>query len=163
MTERKAAGPIAASSAPGGQGRSRTRAGRRGWILPHSFALAGFWAVLVPAGFTGAQAAPLQLPLQLPLQEVIWAHPAPGRVQGFVIFISPVEGPDDAARQIEVGKPAGVSMGSGAMWAFRAIVPAAYDEFVAVAAVAPDGTQSPLSAWSVAAPTAPGQPLLIQP
>ncbi len=113
-----------------------------------------------PTGLAGAQAA---APLQLPLQEVTWAHPAPGRVQGFVIFISPVARLDDAVRQVDVGKPAGVSMGSGGMWAFRAIVPASYDEFLAVAALAPDGTQSPLSSWSVAAPTAPGQPLLIQP
>jgi hypothetical protein len=121
------------------------------------FTLTGLWAGLTPAATAGAQAA------SLPLQEVVWAHPTPGRVQGFVIFISPVAGVDTAARQIDVGKPAGVSMGSGAMWAFRAIVPAAYDEFVAVAAIAPDGTRSPLSSWSVAAPTAPGQPLLIQP
>lgn len=120
--------------------------------------LAGIvWVAVIPVTIAAAQAA------ALPLQEVAWAHPAPGQVQGFVIFISSVAGLDDAARQIDVGKPAGVSMGSGAMWTFRAIVPAAYDEFVAVAAVAPDGTQSPLSSWSVAAPTVPGQPLLIQP
>jgi len=64
---------------------------------------------------------------------------------------------------LKVGKPAGRSMGEGGMWAFSALVPASYDEFVAVAAVAPDGRRSPLSAWSVAAPTAPGQPMLIQP
>lgn len=155
-TERKAAGPIAANVAPNGREGSRIRVGRQARILL-LFGLAGGWTALLSAEIAGAQGA------ALPLQEVVWGHPTPGRVQGFVIFISPMAGLDDAARQIDVGKPAGVSMGSGGMWAFRAIVPAAYDEFVAVAAIASDGTQSPLSAWSVAAPTAPGQPMLIQP
>jgi len=159
-TERKAAGPISACRvcahdvADGGQGCG-TRADRHVWIQL-LFALVASGAFLIPAAIAGAQDA-------LPLQEVTWAHPTPGWVQGFVIFVSPVAGLEDATRQITVGKPAGRSMDNDGMWAFTAIVPAAYDEFLAVAAVGPDGTHSPLSSWSVVVPTAPGQPLLIQP
>ncbi|MHA7840068.1 MAG: hypothetical protein ACX98W_21600 [bacterium] len=97
-----------------------------------------------------------------PMQEITWAHPSPSRVARFVVFVSTAEGSEDSARQIDVGKPAGMPMGSGSMRFFSALVPAGFDEFLAVAAVAADGSRSGLSSWSRPSPSAPGQPLPVQ-
>lgn len=100
---------------------------------------------------------------EVSMQEVTWAHPRPAGVERFMIFVSAVEGAEKDARQIDVGKPSGIPVGAGAVRYFTATVPAEFEEFIAVAAVAPNGSRSALSTWSRPAPSAPGQPVLIQP
>ncbi len=125
--------------------RSRTRQGIA-WVLTLGLGLATL-------GLPSAALA------QTAMHEIVWAHQAPGDVQRFVIFVSPVQGNESLARQVDVGMPPGSDQGS--LRYFSAIVPVALDEYVAVAAVGSDGSLSPLSAWSGLPPTQPGQPLLI--
>jgi len=87
------------------------------------------------------------------VHEVTWAH--------FVIFISPVAGSVDEARQVDVGKPGG--SGSGSAQFFSALVSVGVGDFVAVAAVGRNGLLSDLSGWSPAQPSQPGQPLVVEP
>lgn len=93
------------------------------------------------------------------MHELTWAHAQPNGVQRFVVFVSPVAGDRAQARQIDVGKPPG-EPNSGAIW-YSAVISAERDEFVAVAAMASDGSLSGLSRWSGLPPSPPGQPLLI--
>jgi hypothetical protein len=92
------------------------------------------------------------------IHEVIWLHESPNEVTSFVLFVSPVFGSTDGARQINVPNPGG----SGSAQSFSALVPIASDDFVAVAALGQNGLLSSLSAWSPQ-PSQPGQPLVVQP
>jgi len=95
------------------------------------------------------------------VHEVTWAHLSPSDVRSFVIFISPVAGSVDEARQVDVGKPGG--SGSGSAQFFSALVSVGVGDFVAVAAVGRNGLLSDLSGWSPAQPSQPGQPLVVEP
>ncbi|MEE8166610.1 MAG: hypothetical protein V3T64_13660 [Myxococcota bacterium] len=94
------------------------------------------------------------------LHEITWAHNAAAEVQNFVVFVSAVQGDQANSRQIYVGKPASQS-NSGSLQTFSAIVSVELDEYVAVAALALDGSLSELSRWSGLPPSQPGQPFLI--
>ena len=96
------------------------------------------------------------------MHEVTWAHNAAGDVQNFVVFVSTVKGDQANARQINVGKPTGQT-NAGSLEMFSAIVAVELDEYLAVAAIALDGSLSELSAWSGVPPSPPGQPLLMVP
>jgi hypothetical protein len=93
------------------------------------------------------------------MHEVTWLHESPNEVRSFMLFVSPVSGSTDGARQINVPNPGG----SGSVQFFSALVPIASDDFVAVAAIGQNGLLSGLSAWSRAQPSQPGQPLVVQP
>lgn len=95
------------------------------------------------------------------LHEVSWAHPSPAQVSRFVVFVSPVRGDTGAARQVEVGKPAGQAVGS--LHLYSAIVPIDFDEFVAIGAVDNAGMLGAMSTWSAVPPSRPGQPLVVEP
>jgi hypothetical protein len=95
------------------------------------------------------------------INEITWAHPTPGQVRNFVLYVSPVEGSVQSARQIDLGKPPGES--SGFLSIFTAMVPLEAADFVAVGAVGFDGRLSGLSAWSQPAPSRPGQPVVVEP
>ena len=95
------------------------------------------------------------------VHEVTWAHSSPSDVRSFVIFVSPVAGSVDEARQVNVGKPGG--SGSGSAQFFSALVSVGVGDFVAVAAVGRNGLLSDLSGWSPAQPSQPGQPLVVEP
>ena len=95
------------------------------------------------------------------LHEITWGHQTPDGVRSFVLYVSPQEGALELARRIEVGKPTGENIGF--MQLYSALVPMASDEFVAVAAIGRNGLPSPLSAWSQAKPSQPGQPVVVEP
>jgi len=97
---------------------------------------------------------------QMALHEITWAHASPNEVVRFVVFVSRTSGDRAGARQINVGKPANPRI-EGANSVYSAIVSVDLLEYVAVAAVALDGTLSPLSAWSGLPPSTPGQPFYI--
>ncbi len=95
------------------------------------------------------------------LTEITWAHPAPQRVSGFVVMISPTGSTSSDTRWVEVGKPTGRS--SGTMSFYTAIIPISSDEYVAIGAVGINGLMSAMSPWSAVPPSRPGQPLVIEP
>ncbi len=129
--------------------RSRQGTGARSVLATFSLILgcAVFW---LPGS---ALAAPA-------LHEITWAHNAAAEVQNFVVFVSAVQGDQANSRQISVGKPASQS-DSGSLQTLSAIVSVELDEYVAVAALALDGSLSELSRWSGMPPSRPGQPFLI--
>ena len=95
------------------------------------------------------------------LHEVSWGHPSPNSVQSFIVYIAPEDGAIELARQINVGVPAGQTLGS--LRLYTAIVSSEDDEYIAVAALGRNGLLSPLSAWGRVQPTQPGQPTLVEP
>ena len=97
---------------------------------------------------------------QVGLHEIRWKHRTPNQVVRFVVFVSPTSGDRASARQINVGKPATPEIDGGS-YVYSAIISADLLEYVAVAAVALDGSLSPLSAWSGLPPSTPGQPFYI--
>jgi hypothetical protein len=113
---------------------------------------------------TGGSRAQGAEPEDVALQEITWAHPSPSDVARFVIYLSSTRGAEQSARQIDVGKPRGVKgPAASPMRYFSAVVPTRLDDFVAVAAIARDGTRSPLSAWAGVPPGRPGRPALLEP
>jgi len=137
------------STATSAANRSRRATGSRSVLAAFSLVIgcAVFWL----AGSALAASA---------MHEITWGHDAADEVQNFVVFVSPVEGVQANSRQINVGKPASQSS-SGSFQLFSAIVSVEFDEYVAVAAVALDGSLSELSRWSALPPSQPGQPFLI--
>jgi hypothetical protein len=93
------------------------------------------------------------------IHEVTWLHESPNEVTSFVLFVSPVFGSTDGARQINVPKPGG----SGSPQSFSAIVSIASADYVAVAALGQNGLLSAVSEWKLPQPSQPGQPLIVQP
>ncbi len=132
----------------GNAGKDGSRRGIPGWALALLLGiLAGFPAV-APAG-------------EIVLHELTWGHPSPAQVSRFVVFVSRTRGDANGARQVEVGKPAG--MVSGTLQLYSAIVPIDHEEFVAVGAVDSAGNLGAMSDWSAVPPSRPGQPLLVEP
>jgi hypothetical protein len=95
------------------------------------------------------------------LHEVSWGHPSPSSVRSFIVYIAPESGAIELARQVDVGVPAGQTLGS--LRLYTAIVSSEEDEYIAVAALGRNGLLSPLSSWGRVQPTQPGQPKLVQP
>jgi hypothetical protein len=95
------------------------------------------------------------------LHEISWGHAAPSSIQSFIFFISPENGAADLARQVDVGIPAGETLGT--LPIYSAIVSSGDDDFIAVAALGRNGLLSPLSAWGAVQPSQPGQPTLVVP
>jgi len=95
------------------------------------------------------------------LHEVSWGHPSPNSVRSFIVYIAPESGAIELARQVDVGIPAGQTLGS--LRIYSAIVSSEESEYIAVAALGRNGLLSPLSAWGRVQPTQPGQPTLVQP
>ncbi len=95
------------------------------------------------------------------LHEISWGHPSPSSVRSFIVYIAPESGAIELARQVDVGIPAGQSL--GALRLYTAIVSSDEDEYIAVAALGRNGLLSPLSEWGRVQPTQPGQPTLVQP
>lgn len=93
------------------------------------------------------------------MQTITWGHPSPANVERFMVTISPVKGPSESSRTIDVGKPASVP--SGSLEIFTALVQMEFDEFVSVAAVGRNGLTSLPSVWSGVPPTRPGQPRVV--
>jgi hypothetical protein len=128
---------------------SRGRSARRAGVLAVALLLA-----LASFGFaTAAQA-------QAKLHEVVWAHGTPENVARFVVFVASSEGDQAGARQVNVGKPANPTPTPNG-YLYSAVVSAELNEYIAVAAVAYDGSLSELSDWSGLPPTKPGQPFYI--
>lgn len=118
------------------------------WIL----ATLILWAV--PFGAVGSARA------ETALHEITWAHPTPGQVVRFIVFAAPTSGDQAGARRINVGKPANPEI-VGPNSVYSAIISVERTDFVAVGAVALDGSMSPLSDWSTLPPSTPGQPFYI--
>jgi hypothetical protein len=99
------------------------------------------------------------------MHEITWAHASPADVRAFVVYLAPNKGKkaESKARIIDVGKPKSVGSGGGGVRYYSAVIQGNVGEFVAVAAIAADGTRSPLSAWAGLPPSRPGQPLLVTP
>lgn len=135
------------------------RQGGRGAAMrrPRTGLLLGLAVVVI--GFFLSLGSPEPALAGEPLHEVTWAHGAASQVRHFVIFVSEVDGDIDIARAIDVGKPIGRA--SGTIQFFSAIIPAEFDDYVAIAAVAADGSLSPLSAWTGLPPSQPGQPVVV--
>lgn len=123
------------------------RAERRGGAI-------GLWVAACALIAAAATAAPTT-------HEIIWAHPDGNAVKRFVVLVSPVKGDAGGARRIDVGKPQGQR--SGTVEYYSALVTLESDEYVAIAAVGLDGRMGPLSSWSSARPSRPGQPIVITP
>ncbi|MCP4907611.1 MAG: hypothetical protein GY910_21790 [bacterium] len=94
------------------------------------------------------------------LHQIDWTHQG-GGVSRFIVLISPLEGSLAEARQVDVGLPDGVLIGSTNL--YSAMVSFAADEHLSVAAVGLNGTMSVPSEWKGMPPTRPGQPLLVEP
>jgi len=141
--------------------RKRQARGRRIFVpAARSFASRVAFAVglLVLGGvFVGA---PENAHAQMGLHEITWAHGTPNQVVRFVVFASATSGDRAGARQINVGKPANPRI-EGGNSVYSAIISVDPLEYVAVAAVALDGSLSPLSEWSGLPPSTPGQPFYI--
>lgn len=129
-------------------GKDGSRRGIPGW------ALALLLGIL--AGHPGVSTA-----AEIVLHEVTWGHPSPAQVSRFVVFVSRTRGDTNGARQVEVGKPAGIV--SGMLQLYSAIVPVELEEFVAIGAVDSAGNLGAMSSWSAVPPSRPGQPLLVEP
>jgi hypothetical protein len=124
---------------------------------PMGAAVIALLATLMTAGLSHAvEPAPGEK-----VHEVTWLHEAPVEVDGFIIFVSPISGSASDARQVDVGKPGGSK--SSSVQLFSALVSVGLDEYVAVAAVGRNGTQSILSDWGQPQPSQPGQPLVVEP
>ena len=115
--------------------------------------------VIASAGVLGLGTSPALA--ENDLHEIVWGHQTPDGVRSFILYVSPQEGALEQARRIEVGKPTGENIGY--MQLYSALVSMASDEFVAVAAIGRNGLPSPLSAWSQAKPSQPGQPVVVEP
>ena len=112
-------------------------------------------ALAVAAGGSAAAQADVEP------HEVSWMHPSPGQVHHFIVSISPVKGPSEEVRRIDVGKPAGESTGSYQF--FTTTVPIDEAEFVSISAVGRNGLTSAPSDWHGVPPTRPGQPQVVDP
>ena len=150
-TLRATSSATAKQTASSNRSRRRTRA--RSVLASYAVMLAMLLGCAVLWLPGSAQAAPA-------MHEITWSHNAAGDVANFVVFVSAVEGDQANSRLIDVGKPES-QPGSGTLQTFSAIVSVELDEYVAVAAIAVDGSLSGLSAWSTLPPSQPGQPLLI--
>jgi hypothetical protein len=153
-----------ARGGPEGRQERAARPGRSGGRLRPALCLLGLWAgALGLLGADGAQAQSARAGQgQAPMHEVTWAHATPARVARFVIYVSPAKARGRAVRRIDVGKPQGQLAQDGSTRVYSAIVPAAFEEFIAVAAVATDGREA-LSDWAPPPPGQPGRPLLVDP
>ena len=132
-------------------GKAWQRGSRRG--IP-GWALALLIGIL--AGLPGVSTAG-----EIVLHELTWGHPSPAQVSRFVVFVSRTRGDANGARQVEVGKPAGLV--SGSLQIYSAIVPVDHEEFVAIGAIDQAGNLGAMSNWSAVPPSRPGQPLLVEP
>lgn len=120
--------------------------------LARAFAIAALITAAMPNRGQAADEA---------LHEITWLHSSPSLVQGFVIFVSPVDGSIESARRLEVGKPRVNRVGTSEM--YSTIVDIHPTEYLAIGAVGYNGALSGLSSWRSAPPSRPGQPLVVEP